>query len=455
MQIFPIFILLLLILFITILLIFGVFQKKSKIAARLSGSFLVAGPLFIIWVILAIGALFSPPIFGISLIWYASAGCAAVYVICLIFIWKPFTAKRRRIAAIVIAAPFVAVIVTVFTIDAYQNSIAEMSDVESPQSGLPGSENNDEMNLYNYQPFVANTLVKSLDEPSNLRLLSDLPRLDGATALFPLYSAFVRATYPEDGKYIYTGYFDEEQTLYGPYPPTVFCSRTSGAFYNLLAGTADVVFLMGISDEQQARADELGLTLQMTPIGSEAFVFLVNKNNAVSNLTVQNIKDIYSGQVTNWKDAGGKNDEIRAYQRPQNSGSQTQLEKIMGDTPIAQAPEKDVFNAMMGMYKAIANYKNYKNALGYSFRFYINDMISEDFVKLLPIDGIEPSVENIANGSYPFADNFYAITVTGRENQTEEDKRRADNAKRLIEWILSPQGQSLVEKTGYVPLLAE
>jgi len=420
------------------LLILGISQKKSRIVARLCGSLLCAIPFFIMWFVLTAFIMLSAS--GMLGLWCSSVGCAVLYIICLLFIWKVFNQKKRRVIALSMAAALFVGIAATLSVAMYQNNISEAS-------------NSEEFDLYVYQPFIEDTRVKSLDEPSYLRLESHvgLPRLDGATALYPLYSAFVRAVYPdEDG--IYSPYGDKVSRFNGVDNPILLCSTTAGAFNNLLDGKADIVFLMGVSDEQRTRAEEMGLTLQLTPIGSEAFVFLVNKNNAVSNLTVQNVKDIYSGAVKDWKHVGGKSGKIRAYQRPKNSGSQTMLEQIMGDTPIAQAPEKDVYSTMGGLYKAVANYKNYRNALGYSFRFYINDMISEDLVKLLPIDGVEPNIQNIANGSYPFAAHFYAVTVTGRGEQTEEDVIRTDNTKRLIEWILSPQGQSLVEKTGYIPL---
>jgi len=423
-----------------ILLMLGSILAKNKIVARLCRSFLCAITFFIIWAILVlfiIPEMLNVPGVWVASILYASIDCAAVYIICLIFIWGPFTVKRRRVVALGMAIALLAANVTVFAVNTYQNSVMEISGYETT-------------NLHDYQPFIKDTLVKSLDEPSNLQLYSGLPRLDGATALYPLYSAFVRAVYPEDGNYSYSGYYNDK--LNDAELPVLLCSGTSYAFDNLLAGDVDVVFLMGVSDEQQAQAENLGLSLQLTPIGSEAFVFLVNKNNTISNLTVQNVIDIYSGKVKNWKDVGGSNDKIRAYQRRKNSGSQTKLEQLMGDTPIMQAPAKDIYDTMSGLIEVVADYKNYKNSLGYSFRYYINDIIAEDLVKLLPINGIEPNVENIADGSYPFTDNFYAITVAGREGQTEEDIRRQDNARRLTEWILSPQGQSLVDKTGYVPL---
>ena len=62
---------------------------------------------------------------------------------------------------------------------------------------------------------------------------------------------------------------------------------------------------------------------------------------------------------------------------------------------------------------------------------------------MLSLNGIEPTAENIKNKTYPVTDNFYAITVKGKESE---------NAKRFIEWILSAQGQQIIADVGYVPL---
>jgi phosphate transport system substrate-binding protein len=77
-------------------------------------------------------------------------------------------------------------------------------------------------------------------------------------------------------------------------------------------------------------------------------------------------------------------------------------------------------------------------------------MVGENKVKFLSIDGIAPTHENIASGSYPFADNFYAITV--RADGEYLNSERTENIDSLLEWIASPQGQYLVEATGYVPI---
>ena len=233
-------------------------------------------------------------------------------------------------------------------------------------------------------------------------------------------------------------------------PTEVICSRTDDAFQYLLKGYVDVVFLMGVSDSQVAMAEEHGLELKLTPIGKEAFVFFVNQRNAATNITTEDIMGIYSGEIKSWHRISGRFDRIRAYQRPKNSGSQTMLQEIMGDvSPVAQ-PEEYILDEMLEMYKTIASYRNYKNSIGYSFLYYISDMLDGDEVKLLSINGVEANAVTIASGEYPLANDFYAITID-REPESAEDARRMENTELLIEWILSEQGQYLVEATGYVP----
>ena len=362
--------------------------------------------------------------------------CAGAFILCLLFIWKPFSVKMRRITTIAVPIVSLAVVAGLVGPEIYHRSI--------PQA--PG----EEINLHQYLPFgnypsSPDTLVASLAEPSTLRLTSDLPRLDGATALYPLYSAFTRASYPQ-GNYNPYAELDDgtgRSTLVG-------CAKTSQAYLNLLDGRADIVFLMGVSDAQKAMAASQGLELTLTPIGREAFVFFVNAHNSISGLTSDDVKGIYSGQITNWRQVGGKNDDIKAYQRPEESGSQTMLIQIMGTTALVPAPEEEVFSTMMGMYTQVANYKNYKNSLGYSFLYYINDMINENKIKFLSIDGVAPTRENISDNSYPYSLDFYAVTV--HRDGAYLNPERGNNIDAMLSWIQSPQGQYLVDATGYVPL---
>jgi len=179
----------------------------------------------------------------------------------------------------------------------------------------------------------------------------------------------------------------------------------------------------------------------MLPIGREAFVFIVNKDNPLDSITVDQIKGVYSGQITDWSQLGVDGvGPIVAYQRPKNSGSQTALEALMGDTPLMEAP-KGVVAWDMGDIVDTVEYRNLPNAIGYSFRFFCTDMMGSE-VKLLAVDGVEPTEANIRNGSYPITSTVYAIRLKGNDNP---------NVVALLDWIKSPQGMELVEKSGYTP----
>lgn len=287
-----------------------------------------------------------------------------------------------------------------------------------------------EVEVRYYEPFTIGQESKLavLDEAATLELKDDLPRIDGATALYPLYAAFVQAVYP--------------RKEYNPFDSEVMVNTTPIAYENLFSGEVDIIFAAGPSDAQMKVAEKLGLELNLTPVGREAFVFFVNQNNPIDNLELKQIQDIYAGKITNWEEVGGKNEPIRAFQRPANSGSQTGLERLMGDIPIMDAPKENVPEGMGGIISEVSKYRNYKNAIGYTFRYYSTEMVGNDEIKLLAIDGVEPTKETIRSDDYPIASEFYVITA-GTDNP---------NVEKFIKWMVSPQGQELVEKVGYVPV---
>jgi phosphate transport system substrate-binding protein len=246
--------------------------------------------------------------------------------------------------------------------------------------------------LYRYNLFGENNLLAKLDEESRLKITGNLPVLDGATALFPVYASFAQAVYPE---YKY-------DSSKGP----VFCSKTAKAYENLLNGKADIIFCAGPSDAQMKQFIDNGLKIKLVPIGREAFVFFVNKKNPVNNLTVENIRGIYSGKIKNWRELDGNRQSIRAFQRPKNSGSQTMLEKIMGNVPITEPRRENVPHGMGDIINQVAVYRNFPNAVGYSFLFFSTEMVKNDQIKLLAVDGIYPSKETIQDNSYPFSADF-------------------------------------------------
>ena len=365
------------------------------------------------------------PVYNFMYIVFIRAG--GVFLIFVSLAWL----KLKPIFRLLIAVGIVGLLMVANVIDRNFNNVLELNEIGGWQ---------EEVDLVAYEPFRENTLAVSLPEEATLKFTTDLPRLDGATALYPLYAAFARATYPPDDYRVY-----RSNT-----PGIVSCNRTAEAFDNLLAGDADMVFLMGISPEQQQQADQAGIKLKITPIGKEAFVFFVNKSNPVRNLSTADIKAIYSGEITNWQQLGGRKQKILVYQRPEVSGSQVMLKEIMGDVPILPGPKNNYFDEMLSMYRAVA-YKNHRNALGYSFLYYIRNMIAEDKIAFLAIDGYLPTAANISSDSYPFSHCFYAVTIDYYQ-APDDQKDRINNTEQLLNWLLGDQGQYLVAETGYVPL---
>src|SRR5699024_818535 len=142
--------------------------------------------------------------------------------------------------------------------------------------------------------------------------------------------------------------------------------------------------------------------------------------NPVTNVTMEEIKDIYAGEITNWREVEGKNKSIRAFQRDANSGSQTALERLMGDRPIMDPPTEDIASLMGTMIDVVTDYKNYQNAIGFTFRYYSTEMIKNHEIRLLHVDGVAPTVESIASGDYPIIDEIYAVTTDTTNPHVEE-----------------------------------
>lgn len=303
-----------------------------------------------------------------------------------------------------------------------------------------------ELLLQQYEPFREDNQLAALESPASLHLDSpyDL-RLDRATALYPVYAAFAQAVYPESWEK--TGI----EITYSPYDvdgSTVVCTGTIDAYERLISGQTDMIFAAAPSQDQLDRAEAAGMELHMTPVGREAFVFFVNSRNPVASLTVEEIQGIYSGTITNWAEVGGKNQSIRPFQRAENSGSQSALLRLMKGLPLLEPEEEDRIAGMGGIIREVASYRNYRNAIGFSFRFYATEMVQNGEIRLLALNGVEPTKETIRDGSYPIASDFYAVTAAPVGQPPLEE--RSETTAEFLAWILSEEGQTLVEQTGYV-----
>lgn len=308
-----------------------------------------------------------------------------------------------------------------------------------------------EYNLSALDPFIKNNGLAKLDHPASLQFtdMASMPRLDGATAAYPVYAAFVEAVYKGLGDY-YAGNRDQkdEKAVYaeaaGEASPMdlVRCSKTGEAYERLINGQTDIIFVAEPSKEHVAAVRAKGKEFVLTPIGSEAFVFFTNVKNPVNNLSIKQIQGIYAGEITNWKEVGGPFRGILAFQRPENSGSQTIMQnRVMKDIKMMEPTQETRASGMGEIISRVAGYRNAQNAIGYSFMYYSSQMIQNNQIKYLSINGIKPETETIRSKTYPFTIPVYAVTLKSNKNE---------NVGKLLKWITSEEGQTLVERTGYV-----
>ncbi len=264
---------------------------------------------------------------------------------------------------------------------------------------------------------------------SSLKLRDNLPVLDGAAALVPVYASIIDNVYPK-GSVKYEGGSFSDDNFYGENfaaDSAMQYKNTVRGYKAIVDGETDILFCAAPSAEQKKYAEEQGVELVYVPIGLEAFVFFVNSNNPVDNLSAEQIRGIYAGEYKNWKELGGADRIINPVTRLAGSGSQSAMESFMKGTPFGRKSILAITGA----------------SIGYSFRYYMDGMVGSDSVKMLCLNGVYPSAENIQNGTYPVTVKFYAIYRADNKNE---------NIPVLIDWLLSPEGQELIEKAGYVKI---
>lgn len=322
---------------------------------------------------------------------------------------------KRQIAAITA----VVVLFALFNISMYQLLTRRLSN------NFSGATQAQMIDVGSYLPHEAGSQLPKIE--SSLKLTDHLPVLDGAAALVPVYAAVIDNVYPvgcvtyEGGKFSADNYYGENFAA----DSAMQYKNTVRGYQAIVDGTTDILFCAGPSAEQKRYAEEKGVELVYVPIGLEGFVFFVNEQNPVDDLTIEQIRRIYACDYTNWLEVGGPNRIINPVTRLEGSGSQTAFEAVMGGQQIGRKSPLAITGA----------------SIGFSFRYYMDGIVGNDEVKMISLNGVYPSAENIQNRTYPIVTQFYAIYRKDNKNP---------NIPILIEWLLSDEGQQLIEETGYV-----
>lgn len=283
-----------------------------------------------------------------------------------------------------------------------------------------------------FNPFEKQSLLVTPDARPGLTITENFPRLDGSTSFLPVYAVVFKAIYraPSEGEAL------------TKYKTSIRCSSSRG-FASFLEGRSDIFFGFEPSDEFKRQAEESGAALRLIPLGKEAFVFCVNVNNPVNSLTLEEVRKIYSGALTNWAELGGPDRPIAPFRRKISSGSQTVMERhVMQGTPFARESLQSA-TTMLDLLDHVARDYRDDMAIGYSFLWFVTEMAGVPGIKTLSLNGVYPDTNAIRSARYPLIVPFYAIVREGGVSP---------ETQALLNWLTGPEGQALIAKVGYVPL---
>ena len=211
---------------------------------------------------------------------------------------------------------------------------------------------------------IATTIDLAEDVDISSLDIHNYPRIDGSTSALPLQTILACEILQIHCIWMYDMFSPTLRVVPSPgvrdidkqsFIQNIWHNGTHGSFMNLINGETDLILVarQPSQDEEQAAA-EADVNLEIHAVALDAFVILANTENSVESLQQQEIRAIYTGEITTWNQVGGRAQEINPYQRNRNSGSQELMERlIMRGEAMIDAPEM-ILEGMMGPINALA-----------------------------------------------------------------------------------------------------
>ncbi len=264
----------------------------------------------------------------------------------------------------------------------------------------------------------------------------EMPKIDGSTSTYPFTNA------------VYNLFYNGSNH---PSKPAKH-SKSHESYERLINGEIDMMFasVYPASDILEY-AEEKGVELELIPIAYDAMVFFTNKENSIEGITKEQISDIYvNNAYLGWDEIGGPDAFLYPYCRNNDSGSHAQMEKhfLNGNEIHSKIREETTSMAMASVLTDVIDAKTTEPtgyALGYSIYYYYHNadavLDTKRHLKLLAIDGVYPTEESIADGSYPLSDYAYVVI--------RKDAPENSPARKMAEFMLTDLGQTFVQNAGF------
>jgi phosphate transport system substrate-binding protein len=296
-------------------------------------------------------------------------------------------------------------------------------------------------------------------------IAADYPVVDGSTSALPLHRKLACDIYgvpwkwsTDMGKNVERNIIPDTEKN----PPRQLVEKilaikhtgTGTAYLNLVEGKADIIIVARApSPDELAAAAKKNVVIDARPVALDAFVFLANTSNPLDNITLEQVRGIYSGKIKLWKEIGvvinpaSRDEPISAYQRERNSGSQELMDSlVMKGLPTIEAPNM-IRTTMLGPFNAIGG-DRFSGAGGdifgfcYTVYYYAANMFPHTKVKMIAVNGVKPSTETIASQKYPLIAPVIVAVLKNASPQSSAVKYR--------DWLFTDAGQKAIAESGYV-----
>lgn len=265
----------------------------------------------------------------------------------------------------------------------------------------------------------------------------EMPKIDGSTSTYPFTDEVYRNLF-------LNGFAHTEK-------PEKH-SKSHASYERLINGEVDMIFASVYpASDILALAKEKGVELELIPIAYDAMIFFTNADNPADNLTKKQISEIYvDNKYSTWKNLSGNDALLYPYCRNNDSGSHAQMERhfLNGKEINEKIRTENTSEAMANVLTDVMSSQTDDPegyGLGYSIYYYFQNMDmfydTNEYLKLLKIDGVYPDDDTIASGEYPLSNNSYIVM--------RKDEPKDSPARKMAEFMLTKEGQICVEDAGY------
>lgn len=202
---------------------------------------------------------------------------------------------------------------------------------------------------------------------------------------------------------------------------------SSSGIKNAIDGTSDLAMSSrDLKDEEAQNLDE-------TKMAIDGIAVVTNKANKVKDLTIEQVRDIFTGKITNWKEIGGEDAQIVVVSREEGSGTRDGFQDILGFESGELIKDAQICDGSGNVKSTV---EGNENAIAYISFGYLSDTLND-----LKIDGVEANDDNVIDGKYPISRPFLVVN---------KKDALSDEAKAFVDFIMSEEGQNIVAEEGFI-----